>query len=243
MMNTELSQISAFFCTDKAIGLIQFSEPKRLAFINSETKKWVADDSDFKSQVEMTLDELNAGGNPQIALNKIKMEVIQELTHYYNEKITFFKDFLNQLNSKLILELSGDKLGKVEEYYDDLANITRSKGLELSEFNEQLSQLSSLFSLMTDLVIVKRTAMKYIKELVRLLKGTKIEKESGNIKDNNVRIEIAKENMAKLLDGAKIMDFKNCSEVINLQHIINAIHAKEYNSAQEVINAFGSSVD
>jgi hypothetical protein len=243
----KLSQVSSFFHTEKSIGLIQFSEPKRLAFLNDDNL-WESEDTEFKDAIEPIISELNTTKDRSFALDQIKKIVIKNLTAYYLERQSFFQEVVNQLKTKVIIELSGSKSGtklldKVNEYFDDLSSVTQSKGLQdLAEMSEFYHIFNSLFLEFSSLMITKRKAIRYIKELVKVLKGTGIAKDAGKIDDDNTKVEFAKSNMEKILDESTILDFEECSDIINTLHIISAIHAKEYDSAKEVIGSFNTAV-
>ena len=240
----KLSQVSSFFHTEKAIGIIQFSEPKRLAFINEKDGVWIADDSEFSDLMVPIIDELNVTQDKQFALAKIRKAVVKDLYVYYSEKLENFQNVLNQVKTKLLIELSSNKfLDKINGYFDELVVVTKSKSLmEIDELSDYYHKFNGLFIEFSLMIEVKKKAIRYIKELVRLLAGTSEQKEAGNIAKNSVKVDIGRANMEKILDEAKIWDFESCSDVINLAHIINAIHKERYSSAQEVIKSFHTAV-
>jgi hypothetical protein len=84
--------------------------------------------------------------------------------------------------------------------------------------------------------------MKYIKEMVRLLGGTKQEISKDNIEKDNTKLEIARVNMALILDQATIMDFEQSSDMVNLPHIIRVLHSREFLTAQDLIRSFSQAV-
>jgi hypothetical protein len=245
-MNTDNSKytgVSSFFQTEKSIGFMNGTEPRRLAHLG-EDGKWIADESEYQSDFDSIIEKLNTENDGHIAVGQIKSLIVSKLRAYYETELEFYSVLVKRLKNELILDLSGNKLLDVaNQSYDNFSNILQSKGLaELDDLSELFHKYNALFHEFTNLIIVKKRAMKYIKEMVRLLGGTKQEISKDNIEKDNTKLEIARVNMALILDQATIMDFEQSSDMVNLPHIIRVLHSREFLTAQDLIRSFSQAV-